>query len=151
MAAIQGAIGAAGGASSMFGGQAASAAAQMVTQLANRAAAFAGQAAGIGVSGLGETFLPSSEGGDFSRSWFGKLAGGFSGARPAAPQMAGQAAPPQKEGEGQGQKSAVGEGPQGENVGVKIDKYYVQKNEDRAGQELARHQGWAKLAAAGHR
>lgn len=69
----------------------ASEAAQIGIQLANRAVAYGGQLAGIGVSGLMETFLPhGSAVGDPGKSWLGKLAAGFSGARPSVPNAAGQ-------------------------------------------------------------
>jgi hypothetical protein len=75
-------------------GQAASAAAQIGIQLANRAAGYAGQVAGIAVGGLMETFLPSgSEVADPSKSWIGRIASGVSGARPATANMAGGSAP----------------------------------------------------------
>jgi len=66
-------------------------AAQVGIQLANRAAAFGGQAIGIGINGVVETLLPNgSPLGDPSRNWLGRLAQGVSGARPAAPPDAGQ-------------------------------------------------------------
>jgi hypothetical protein len=75
-------------------GQAASAAAQIGIQLANRAAGYAGQVAGIAVGGLMETFLPSgSEVADPSKSWIGRIASGISGARPATANTAGGSAP----------------------------------------------------------
>lgn len=84
MAAISSAIGAAGGAGSMFGGQAASAAAQMGMELVNRAVGYGGQVAGIAAGGLLETFgLQDSVIGDPSKSWIGKILMGFSGAKPA--------------------------------------------------------------------
>lgn len=75
-------------------------AAQIGVQLANRTAAYAGQAAGIGVGGLLETLLPhDSPLADPGKSWIGRVAAGFAGARPALPnsagQGAGQPAPPQ--------------------------------------------------------
>jgi len=67
-------------------------AAQVGMQLANRAAGFAGQVAGIGVGGLLETFLPNnSSTADPSKSWIGKIASGVAGARPALPNSAGSA------------------------------------------------------------
>ncbi|SDD58683.1 Transglycosylase-like domain-containing protein [Mycolicibacterium neoaurum] len=144
MAALQAGIGAAGGAGSMFGGQAASAAAQMLMELGNRAVAFGGQSAAIGVSALGETLLPSGDSSDASigNSWFGRIAGGLAGARPAAPNMAGKN--PTKEQQQQGQQSGQPQqqqnGQQGSQVGVNIENYNVTRGEDRAGQDLARHQ-----------
>lgn len=111
MAAIQTGISAAGAAGAPFGGQAAAAAAQMGIQLINRAAGYAGQMAGIGVSGLLETFLPSGDNplSSIGNSWFGKALGGIVGARPALPNISGQqAAPPnpndptKQQGDGQG-------------------------------------------------
>lgn len=73
-------------------------------KLANRAIQFGGQAAAIGVSGALETFLPHGSAlGDPGKSWLGKIAGGISGARPAAPNQAGKQAPQQQQGQ-QGQQ-----------------------------------------------
>ncbi len=153
MAAISSAIGAAGAGGSMFGGQAAAAAAQLGMQLANRAIAFGGQAAGIGVSGLMETLLPSGNSADssISNSWLGRAVGGFSGAKLAVPNVAGQAAPPQQPQDGQNPNQQPGQDQNnlGKRVGVNIENYNVQQNEDRAGQDLARHQGDSVLAGAG--
>ena len=82
-------------------GQAAAAAAQVGIQLANRTAGYIGQAAAIGVGGLMETFLPhDSEIADPTKSWFGRIAAGLAGARPALPNAAGGGeAPPEKQGE----------------------------------------------------
>lgn len=82
-------------------GQAAAAAAQVGIQLANRTAGYIGQAAAIGVGGLMETFLPhDSEIADPTKSWFGRIAAGLAGARPALPNAAGGGeAPPENQGE----------------------------------------------------
>jgi len=70
-------------------------AAKIGVQLANRTAAYAGQLAGIGVSGLLETFLPhGSPIADPGNSWLGKLASGFAGAKPALPNKAGDQSAP---------------------------------------------------------
>lgn len=71
-------------------------AAQTGLKLANRAAAFTGQLAGIGVGGLMETLLPNdSPLADPSKSWLGRIAAGFAGARPALPNTAGGEKPAQ--------------------------------------------------------
>ena len=68
--------------------------AKVGVQLANRTVAYLGQVAGIGVSGLFETLsLGDNPMGSFGKTWAGRLAGGFAGARPALPNIAGQAAP----------------------------------------------------------
>lgn len=86
-------MGAAGGLDLLAPG--AGQAAQVGIKLANRAIGFAGQAAGIGVGGLLEMFLPhNSELGDPGKSWVGKIAGGFAGAKPSIPNQAGKSAPP---------------------------------------------------------
>ena len=55
-----------------------------------RAIAYAGQLAGIGVSGLMETFsLNDSAPADPGNSWLGRIAMGVAGARPALPNSAG--------------------------------------------------------------
>lgn len=67
------------------------AAAQMAMQLANRTIQYAGQVAGIGISGLAETFLPAGDKpkASIGNSWLGKIAGGIAGAKPAVPNAAG--------------------------------------------------------------
>lgn len=77
-------------------------AAQTGVQVANRTAAYFGQLGGILAGGLMETFLPnSSEAGDPSKSWLGRIASGISGARPALPNTAGNSAPAQQPQQGQ--------------------------------------------------
>jgi tape measure domain-containing protein len=90
-------------------GQAAAAAAQIGIQLANRAIKYAGQTAGIGVSGLLETFVPAGDNpkASIGNSWLGKIAGGIASAAPVLPNMAG------------GKKSgidAIGAGGQGQGL-----------------------------------
>lgn len=73
----------------------ASIAAQKGIQLINRAIGYGGQMAGIGVSGLLNTFLPrESPLADVGNSWLGRIASGFAGARPAGNNMAGQSTLP---------------------------------------------------------
>ena len=98
LAGIQSAISAAAmgadAAGGFGGGQVAGAAAQMAIQLANRTAGYIGQAAAIGVGGLMETFLPhDSAVADPNKSWIGRIAAGFAGARPATGNTAGQGDP----------------------------------------------------------
>lgn len=71
-------------------GTAASMAAQIGLQVGNRTSAYLGQLGAIGVGGLLETFLPhNSPIADPNNSWFGRIAGGIAGARPALPNSAG--------------------------------------------------------------
>lgn len=111
-------------------------AAQIGMKLLNRTIQYGSQAAGIGVSGLMETFLPSgSPLGNLGNSWFGKLAAGFASARPALPNTAGQQAPPNPNAQGQGS------GQPGTSVGTNIEKLEYnnhQASEDRAGADLTR-------------
>ncbi len=109
MAAIGSAISAAGMAGDAFapgGGQAAAAAAQSMMQLVNRAIGFAGQAAGIGVQGLMETFLPA--GSDLANNnWITKIGGGLAGATIALPNLAGKGG---EDGSGPTPEQVVGQG-----------------------------------------
>ncbi len=109
MAAIGSAISAAGMAGDAFapgGGQAAAAAAQSMLQLVNRAIGFAGQAAGIGVQGLMETFLPA--GSELANNnWLTKIAGGVAGATLALPNIAGKG---NDDGSGPTPEQVVGQG-----------------------------------------
>lgn len=89
----------------------AGAAAQIGIQVANRAIKYAGQVAGIGVSGLFETLsVGDNPLGSIGNSWFGKIAGGLAGARPALPNMAGKAPAPQNpQGGAQGNADTAGQ------------------------------------------
>jgi hypothetical protein len=111
----------------------AGAAAQIGIQLANRAAAWAGQAAGIGVSGLMETLLPAGDNpmASIGNSWLGKIASGVAGARPQLPNMAGTQAPPPNPNGGSGQSGPGSNYTQNNNVTVTND--VARKNLDEPG------------------
>lgn len=83
---------AAGAAGTMGGGPAAGAASSAIAQMGieqlNRAIAFGGQAAGIGVSGLMEALLPTGGSELANNSWLTKILGGIVGARPLLPNFA---------------------------------------------------------------
>ncbi|BBY52938.1 tape measure protein [Mycobacterium koreense] len=109
-------------------------AAQIGMKLANRAVGYMGQVAGIGVSGLMETLLPSgSPLANFGNSWFGRLASGFAGARPALPNMAGQQAPPLQGGQDGQQQPGQQQGDT--NITVNNNRM----TEDGQGRDLERH------------
>lgn len=136
------ALGAAAGAGGMAAnvmapgsGAAISAATDIGVQLLNRGAQFAGQAAGIGVGGLMEAFLPvDSEMADPMNSWFGRIVGGMMGAAPQLPNMAGQAAnAPQGQGQGGQTPGADGKPP------ITVNYTNNQATEDRAGADLTNH------------
>lgn len=110
--------------------------AQIAMQLTNRAIGYAGQLAGIGVSGLMETFaLNGSSLGDPSKSWIGKIAGGVAGARPALPNTAGQSAPPLAPPDKQKDQ---GQGQQGGGHMVNIEKFENGSGNPADGQSAAR-------------
>jgi hypothetical protein len=71
-------------------GQAAAIAAQIAMQEGQRAIQYAGQVAGIAVSGLQETFLPAGASELASNNWITRIAGGIMGAHPALPNIAGK-------------------------------------------------------------
>jgi len=83
-------------------GQVAAAAANMGIKLGNRAIQFAGQAAGIGVGGLLETFLPFGGSELAQNNWLTRIVGGIAGAAPQIPNIAGP-----KEGDKQGPQPPV--------------------------------------------
>ena len=83
------------------GGSLAAAAANIGIQEINRFIGYLGQVAGIGVSGLMETFLPTGASELATNNWATRLLGGIVGARPALPNLAG----------GKGQEPALGPGP----------------------------------------
>lgn len=128
-------------------GTAAAMAANMGVQLGNRAIGQLGKAAGITVGGLMETFLPSnSKLADPSANWFGRIAGGFAGAKPALPNMTGQPAdkpasqqpdpladPAAAAGATQNGQSSSSSG------GITVNYTNNQATEDRAGADLTTH------------
>ena len=135
LSAAAGAGGMAANAMAPGAGAAISAAADIGIKLANRATQFAGQAAGIGIGGLLETFLPvESELADPMNSWFGRIVGGMMGAVPQLPNMAGGKAAQPNNGQqpGQGQP-ADGKPP------ITVNYTNNQATEDRAGADLTNH------------
>ncbi|EUA18479.1 phage tail tape measure protein, TP901 family [Mycobacterium xenopi 3993] len=62
-------------------------AAQIGIQEINRAIAYAGQVAGIGVQGLMETFLPTAGSQLAQNNWITRIVGGIAGARPSCPTL----------------------------------------------------------------
>lgn len=62
---------------------------QIGAKLINRAIQYAGQVAGIGVSGLMETFLPTGGSELANNNWLTRIAGGIAGASPALANVAG--------------------------------------------------------------
>lgn len=111
----------------------------------NRAISFAGQATGILASGVMETFLPAGGSELANNNWITRFLGGIVGARPALPNVAGKPAQPGPEQLGPPplRTEHYGTGaPPGpvQNTGVNIEHYHVEQSEDRAGQDLARHQ-----------
>ena len=130
----------------------AGAAAQIGIQEINRAIGYAGQVAGIGVSGLLETFLPTdSPLSNVGNSWLGKIASGFAGARPALPNVAGggpNAANQPQGGAGGEQPPGSLNGPpadpgKGDQSGTTINNNVNVNNqsmtEDRQGADISRH------------
>lgn len=121
----------------------AGAAAKIGIQLANRTIGYMGQVAGIGASGLLETLsVGDNPMGSFGKSWIGKLAGGFAGARPALPNMAGQKPPPAPGGQ-QGQPGQQG-GTTNQNVTINNQA----ATPDQNGKDITAHLG-AMAAPAG--
>ena len=116
-------------------GAAVSAAADIGIKLANRATQFAGQAAGIGIGGLLEAFLPvESELADPMNSWFGRIVGGMMGAVPQLPNMAGGKAAQPNNGQQPGQGQAADGKPP-----ITVNYTNNQATEDRAGADLTNH------------
>jgi hypothetical protein len=113
----------------------ASVAANIGIQLSNRAIAQAGKAGGLLVGGLLETFLPAnSQLADPSKSWFGRIAAGVAGAKPALPNMAGQPVNPTTAPPG-----GAGAAPAPSGGGVTVNYTNNQATEDRAGADLTNH------------
>ncbi|MCV7221533.1 hypothetical protein [Mycolicibacterium elephantis] len=102
------------------GAAAAGVAAQTAMKLIQRTVSYAGQAAGIGVQGLMETFGLDSA---LQDSWLGRVAAGIAGARPALPNQAGQTQAPLQD--QQGQQGQQGQPPSPQ-YGVFINGDWVQ-------------------------
>lgn len=111
-------------------------AAQTGMKLANRAIEFGSQAAGIGVQGVMDTFLPTGGSELASKSWLTKILGGVAGAAPALPNVAGKAtAPPNPN---QGDPNA--QGGQGKSGDTTITVNNNRATEDGTGRDIAYHQ-----------
>lgn len=141
-------------------GPGASQAAQMGIQLLNRTAGYVGQLAGIGVGGLLETFLPhGSSVADPNKSWLGRIATGFAGAKPALPNMSGDQqsmsspAPPQTPEEAAAlQQQHMGSGtPPGPGIQVGAINNYTPDNWQSFGREMQRIQLASNSASYGKR
>lgn len=133
-------MGAASGLDALMPG--AGAVAKIGIQEINRAIEFGGQVAGIGASAIGEILsVGDNPRGSLGASWFGKLAGGLAGARPALPNMAGQKPP----GAPQAQP---GQGPAGQTVNNTVNLTNNKASEDQNGRTVAEHVG-AMYAPAG--
>lgn len=116
----------------------AGAAAKIGIQLANRTAKYLGQVAGIGVSGLLETFTPagSNPKASIGNSWFGKIMGGLAGASPALPNMAGGKAPEMPGGDARNGAQAAGN-----QISQSVTINNNHATEDMAGNQAARELG----------
>ncbi|OHU48905.1 phage tail tape measure protein [Mycobacteroides chelonae] len=113
-------------------------AAQTGMKLINRAVEFGSQAAGIGVEGLMQTFLPTGGSELANNSWVTKLVGGIAGAAPALPNMAGKATAPLPSNRND-PAAAGGQGAQGGNT-TNITVNNSRATEDGTGRDIAYHQ-----------
>ncbi|ABM12290.1 phage tail tape measure protein, TP901 family [Mycolicibacterium vanbaalenii PYR-1] len=116
----------------------AGAAAKVGIQLANRTIKYAGQVAGIGVSGLLETFSPAGDNpkASIGNSWLGKIMGGLAGAAPSLPNMAGGKKPDAING---GDAQAGGKAG-GNTVSITNNLTNNHATEDMVGNQLVREQ-----------
>lgn len=109
-------------------------------QLANRAIQFGGHAAAIGVQGLMETFLPSgSPLGAAGNSWFGKLAGGLAGARPAKNNTVGGGGLGQAQGAPQMPGGAGAQNTRNTTVNNTVNLTNNKADEDQNGKTIEKH------------
>ncbi|GFG83392.1 tape measure protein [Mycolicibacter algericus] len=114
-------------------------AAQIAIKEINRAIAFGGQMAGIGVSGLLNTFLPrESPLADVGNSWLGRIASGFAGARPAGNNMAGQSTMPNPD-DARGKQQPGQQGQGGNTINNEITLNNNNATEDAQGKDLTHH------------
>lgn len=118
----------------------AGAAAKIGIQLANRTIKYAGQMAGIGVSGLMQTFTPAGDNpkASIGNSWFGKIAGGLAGAAPALPNQAGGKPPGALAGQQDGQQGQGGTG--GNTINNTVHLTNNRATEDMVGNQIVREQ-----------
>jgi hypothetical protein len=107
-------------------------AAQTGIKLANRAVQYAGQAAGIGVSGLMETFLPTGGSELANSNWLTRIAGGIASAAPQLPNIAG--GNPNDPNLQTAQQGGAAPGPQ-----VTVNYQNNGAPEDRAGYDLSKN------------
>ncbi|OPX11846.1 hypothetical protein [Mycobacterium sp. AT1] len=133
------ALDAAGSAADMF-----APGSSVAIKLGKRAVEYGAQVAGIAASGVMETVLPSGSAlGSFGNSWLGKLAGGFAGAKPAKPNLAGGAAAAGQQGATPPQQGGKpGEGDKAQQPGgapITVNYTNNQATEDRAGANLTNH------------
>ncbi|AAN12678.1 tail length tape measure protein [Mycobacterium phage Omega] len=144
-AAIQGAMGA-GSAMAGPAAPAASAAAQMAMQLIQRTIKYGGEVAAIGVEGLMETFsLGDSALGDMSKSWFGRLLGGLSQAKPALGGTAGKQDEKSAEKKGEQDPNADKQQQQGGLGGVNIGTFV--QSPDKNNQQVMNQLNFMSYAA----
>jgi len=116
-------------------------AAQTGMKLANRAIQYGSQLAGIGISGLMETFLPTGGSELANSGWLPRIIGGIAGAKPALPNVAGG-----KSGTGQdgiqppldpAQITQHGQGgPPGPNITNNVEYNANKQTEDQNGNHL---------------
>lgn len=117
-------------------GQVAGQVANTGIKLANRAIQYAGQAAGIGVQGLMETFLPTGGSELANRNWLTRIVGGIAGAAPAIPNVAGknpqggEKPPGPQDPNAHGQQAGQQPGP------INVEYHNHQATEDAAGRDL---------------
>lgn len=142
-------------------GQAAAIAANIAIQEITRAIGFGAQAAGIGVQGLMETFLPTGASELANNNWLTRIAGGIVGAAPAIPNLAGKAATtammqqltpdqvkamaPAMPPPGVHTGSRQPPGPTNQQINVNYNN--IGATEDRAGADLTYHLSQAQLPA----
>ena len=127
-------------------GGAASAATDILTEEANRAVGYVGQLAGIGMSGLLETFsLNDSPIADPSKSLFGKLALGFAGAHASPGNSAGQTAAPLKPEDEKDKQQQDGQQPPGGGPLVHIENM---TNNQGDGQQVGKDIGRQLMATS---
>jgi hypothetical protein len=107
-------------------------------KLANRAIQQMGQYAGIGASGLMETFIPFGGSELANNNWLTRIVGGLAGVGGALPNMAGKAAAqPQKD--PNAAQPGVGTGPPpGPQVTNNINVTNQRANEDGTGRDIQR-------------
>lgn len=122
-------------------------AAQMGAKLINRGIEYGGQVAGIAAQGVMDTFAPFGGSELASNNWLTRIVGGFAGAAPALPNLAGKSSQPSPEDVANIDPAAAARGevaPANNTTNITVNNQ--RQTEDGTGRDIAYHQQQANMA-----